>query len=74
MRRDPLEIIEEILEILERSHCAMSMNAIARETGLHNITVKRYVEIIEKIKGDNIEIIRTDRSVILRCNVKNKDR
>ena len=72
MRKNPLEIIEKILGILEKSDCPMSMNAIARETGIHNITVKRYVEIIEKVNGDNIEIIRTNRSIILRCSGKNK--
>lgn len=68
MRRDPLEIVQEILAVLERSRCAMSINAIAEETGLHNITVKRYVEIIERVRGENIEIIKTSRSVILRVN------
>ncbi|MBN2101963.1 MAG: hypothetical protein JW716_03775 [Candidatus Aenigmarchaeota archaeon] len=66
MRKDPLVIMEEILGILERSRCAMSVNAIARETGLHNVTVKRYVEIIERVQGDRVEIIKTTRSVILR--------
>ena len=70
MRRDSIEIIDEILALLEKSHCAMSVNAIAQQTGLHNITVKRYVEIIERVKGEHIEIIRTTRSVILRVNDK----
>ncbi len=70
MRKDPLGIMEEILDILERSHCAMSVNAIAQQTGLHNITVKRYVQIIQKVQGEGVEIIKTQRSVILRVKDK----
>ncbi len=66
MRKDPLLIMEEILGILERSSCAMSVNAIAQKTGLHNITVKRYVRIIQRVQGDKVEVIRTGSSLILR--------
>ena len=72
MRKDPLVIMEEILGILERSRCAMSVNAIAQQTGLHNVTVKRYVEIIERVQGDRVEIIKTTRSVILRVENNRK--
>jgi response regulator of citrate/malate metabolism len=67
MRRDPLEIMEEILDLLERSHEAMSINSIAERTGIHNLTVRRYVKIIEMVRKEpEIEIIRTKHSIILR--------
>lgn len=68
MKRDPLEIMREIIELLESERGkAFSLNAIAEKTGIHNVTVKRYVELIEMIKNEpNLEIIKTHRSVIIR--------
>ena len=67
MRRDPLEIIQEMLKLLEKEKEAMSINQIAKKTGMHNLTVKRYVELIEMIKEEpTIEVIKTGHSVIVR--------
>ena len=67
MRRDPLEIIQEMLKALEKQKEAMSINQIAKKTGMHNITVKRYVELIEMIKEEpTIEVIKTGNTVIVR--------
>jgi response regulator of citrate/malate metabolism len=67
MRRDPLEIIQEMFKILEKQHEAMSVNQIAKKTGMHNITVKRYVELIEMIKDEpTVEVIKTGNTVIVR--------
>ena len=67
MRRDPLVIMKEILDLLEETEEALSVNAISERTGIHNLTVRRYVRIIEMVKKEpGIEIIRTKRSVILR--------
>ncbi len=67
MRRDPFEIMEEILKLLEESTEAMSLNSIAERTGIHNVTVKKYVRMIELVRKEpDIEIIRTKHSVILR--------
>ncbi len=67
MRRDPLVIMREILKLLERTDEALSLNAIAERTGIHNLTVKKYVRIIEMVKSEpGIEIIKTKRSIILR--------
>jgi len=67
MKRDPLEIIEEILETLEKETSALSINQIAQKTGIHNITVRRYIRIIERVRKDpEIEIIKTNHSIIIR--------
>ena len=67
MRRDPLEIIERMFEILEQEHEALSINQIAKRTGLHNITVRRYVRIIEMVRKEpKVDVIKTKHSIILR--------
>lgn len=66
MKRDPLEIIEQILNALECGR-PRSMNELAKETGMHNITIRRYVKIIERVRKEpQIEVIKTSHSVILR--------
>ena len=67
MRRDPLEIMERIIRMLEKEREAMSINQIAQRTGLHNVTVKRYVRIMEVVRQEPLEIIQTRHSIILRC-------
>ena len=67
MRRDPLEIMEKMLRMLEREEQAMSINQIAQKTGLHNVTVRRYIRIIEMVRSEpNLEVIKTRHSIILR--------
>ncbi len=71
MRRDPLEIMEKMLKILEREHEALSINQIAKRTGLHNITVRRYVTLIEMVRGEpKLEVIKTRHAIILRIEKK----
>jgi response regulator of citrate/malate metabolism len=67
MRRDPLEIMERIIRMLEKEREAMSINQIAQRTGLHNVTVRRYVRIMKIVKQEPMEIIKTRHSIILRC-------
>lgn len=68
MRRDPVMIMKEILRLLEdEKDEALSLNAISEKTGIHNLTVRRYVRIIEMVRKEpEIEIIRTGRSIIVR--------
>ncbi len=68
MRRDPVMIMKEILRLLEEEkEEALSLNAISEKTGIHNLTVRRYVRIIEMVRREpEIEIIKTGRSVIVR--------
>lgn len=67
MRRDPLMIMKEILSLLEEEDEAMSLNAIAEKTGIHNLTVRRYVRIIEMVRKEpEIEVIKTKHSIIIR--------
>jgi response regulator of citrate/malate metabolism len=67
MKRDPLEIMQAILRVLEERHEAMTMNQIAQTTGIHNITVRRYVQMIEMVRQEpTIEVIKTNHSVIVR--------
>jgi len=68
MRRDPLEILEEIFKVLEEGR-ALSINQISQRTGIHNITVRRYVQVIETIRKEpQIEVIKTSHSIIIRVN------
>jgi response regulator of citrate/malate metabolism len=74
MRRDPLEIVEKMLEILEKEKEALTVNQLAHKSGLHNITVKRYVQIIQTIREEpGLDVIRTSRSIIIRMD-KRKDK
>lgn len=68
MRRDPVMIMKEILRLLEEEKDeALSLNAISERTGIHNLTVRRYVRIIEMVRREpEIEIIKTGRSIIVR--------
>jgi predicted AAA+ superfamily ATPase len=68
MRRDPVMIMKEILRLLEEEkEEALSLNAIAEKTGIHNLTVRRYVRIIEMVRKEpEIEIIKTKHSIIVR--------
>ena len=75
MRRDPLEIMEKMLEILEREHEALSINQIAKRTGLHNITVRRYVMLIEMVRREpKLEVIKTRHAIILRIEKKKNNK
>ena len=75
MKRDPLEIMREILTLLEKQRNeAMSLNAISEKTGIHNVTVRRYVEIIQLVRNEpGIEIIRTGHSIIVRIRKERRE-
>jgi len=68
MRKDPLEIMEEILRALEsRRDEAFSINELSQETGIHNVTIRKYVRIIEVVRREpRMEVIKTKHSIILR--------
>ena len=67
MRKDPLEIMQAILRTLEEKREAMSLNQLAHETGIHNVTVRRYVQMIELVRQEpTIEVIKTSHSVVVR--------
>ena len=72
MRKDPLEIMEEILGALEkRRDEAFSINELSQETGIHNVTIRKYVRIIEVVRREpTIEVIKTKHSIILRIREK----
>jgi len=66
MRKDPLEIIEAMFKALETGR-PFSINELAKETGMHNITVKKYIRIIQVVRKEpSVEVIRTRHSIILR--------
>ena len=66
MRKDPLEIIEAMFKALETGR-PFSINELAKETGMHNITVKKYIKIIQVVRKEpSVEVIRTRHSIILR--------
>jgi len=66
MRKDPLIIIEKIFEALEEGR-PFSINELSKETGIQNITIRKYITIIEKVRREpRVEIIRTRHSIIIR--------
>jgi response regulator of citrate/malate metabolism len=66
MKRDPIEIMERMLKALEQGK-PFSLNELAEETGLHNVTVRKYVRIIEMVRKEPIvEVIKTRHSIIIR--------
>jgi response regulator of citrate/malate metabolism len=66
MRRDPLEIIEKMFKALDSGR-PFSINELAQETGLHNVTVRRYIRIIEVVREEpRVEVIKTRHSIIIR--------
>jgi len=66
MRRDPFEIMNQIFKALEEGR-PVSINELAHETGLHNITVRKYIQIIEMVRREpTIEVIKTSHSIIVR--------
>ena len=66
MRKDPFEIIEKMFAALEKG-VPFSINELSQETGLHNITVRKYVKIIEYVRREpQLEVIKTKHSIIVR--------
>ncbi|MBI4214592.1 HTH domain-containing protein [archaeon] len=66
MNRDPLEIIAALFQALEKGK-PFSINELSKETGIHNVTIRRYIRIIQIIRKEpEIEVIRTSHSIILR--------
>jgi response regulator of citrate/malate metabolism len=66
MRKDPLEIIEEIFNALEKGR-PFSINELSQETGIHNVTIRKYIRIIETVRREpRMEVIKTRHSIILR--------
>ena len=66
MNRDPLEIIEALFEALEKGK-PFSINELSKLTGVHHITIQRYIRLIQVIRKEpEIEVIRTRHSIILR--------
>ena len=61
-----MEIITKIFEALERGR-PFSINELSQETGIHNITIRRYIKLIEIVREEpKIKIIKTRHSIIIR--------
>lgn len=66
MKRDPIEILEQMFEALERGR-PFSLNELSKETGIHSITLKRYIRLVKIVRQEpELEVIRTKHSVIVR--------
>ncbi len=68
MKREPNKIIEEVYEALAKHGGeAMSINRIAKESGLHYNTVQSYVKLIHRAQTmPELEVIKSGRSTIVR--------
>jgi len=66
MKRDPLAIMEKIFQALEEGR-TFTLHELSKETGLHHLTVRRYVQIIETVRREpEVEIIKTSHSIVVR--------
>jgi hypothetical protein len=66
MKRDPIEIIAEMFSILEKGR-PLSINELSRQSGIHNVTIRKYIRLIEIVRREpELEIIKTRHSIILR--------
>ncbi|MFH1294355.1 MAG: hypothetical protein ABIH90_00245 [Candidatus Aenigmatarchaeota archaeon] len=66
MKRDPIAILEQMFEALERGK-PFTLNELSHETGIHCITLKRYIRLVKIVRREpELEIIRTRHSVIVR--------
>jgi hypothetical protein len=46
---------------------AISINSLSKKTGIHNVTIKRYIELIRIVRNEpDIEVINTGHSIIIR--------
>lgn len=66
MKRDPISILEQMFEALEKGK-PFTLNELSQETGIHCITLKRYIRLVTLVRQEpELEIIRTRHSVIVR--------
>lgn len=68
--QNQLNILEKIREALSDG-TILSINELSKKTGLHYLTVKRYLKLIEKMKKmPEIEIIRSNSTTLVRVEEK----
>lgn len=72
MPQNPLEVIGKIEKTLLERGRPMSINKLAKETGLHYTTIKRYVMLLEAVKkmpfleiivGEGTTLVRLERDL-----------
>lgn len=72
MPRDAMQVIGKIERTLLETGKPMSINKLAKKTGLHYTTVKRYVTLLESVKkmpsietisGEGVTLVRLERDL-----------
>ena len=67
MPLDPLHAIEKIEKSLVETKRPVSISRLAKKTGLHYTTVRRYVTLLESVKKmPEIEIIKGEGTTLVR--------
>lgn len=67
MPLDPLYAIEKIEKTLVESKRPVSISRLAKKTGLHYTTVRRYVTLLESVKRmPEIEVIKGEGTTLVR--------
>lgn len=67
MPLDPLHAIEKIEKSLVETRRPVSISRLAKKTGLHYTTVRRYVTLLESVKKmPEIEIIKGEGTTLVR--------
>jgi len=67
MPLNPLHAIEKIEKTLVKTQKPVSISKLAKKTGLHYTTVRRYVTLLESVKKmPEIEVIRGEGTTLVR--------
>ncbi|MCX6822302.1 MAG: hypothetical protein NTW30_06015 [Candidatus Aenigmarchaeota archaeon] len=67
MPQDPFEVVRRIEHTLISSGRPISINKIAKKTGFHYNTVKRYVRLMDEIQElPKLEVIRGEGTTLVR--------
>jgi len=66
MKLNQITILEKIQSVLS-SGKAVSVHELSKKTGLHYLTVKRYIKLIQTMKKmPEIEIIKSNSTTLVR--------
>jgi response regulator of citrate/malate metabolism len=68
MRINQIKILEKIQSVLSSGN-VFSVHELSKKTGLHYVTVKKYIKLIETMKKmPEIEIIKSNSTTLIRLD------
>lgn len=70
MQLNQIKILEKIQNALSTGN-AFSIHELSKKTGLHYVTVKKYIKLIEIMKKmPEIEIIKSNSTTLIRMEIR----